>query len=48
VHIYNVIGAVIAHFTIQPGETINTDIPVAGVYIIRAANGRIQKKIAIK
>lgn len=38
----------ITTFTIQPGETINTNIPVAGVYIIRAANGRIQKKIAIK
>jgi len=34
--------------TIQPGETINTNIPVAGVYIIRAANGRIQKKFGIK
>ena len=48
VHIYNVSGIVIANFTIQPGETIKTHIPVAGVYIIRAANGRILKKIAIK
>ena len=48
VHIYNVSGGTIAKFTIQPGETINTDLPVAGVYIIRADNGRIQKKIAIK
>ena len=48
VHIYNVGGLAIANFTIQPGKTINTNIPVAGVYIIRAANGRIQKKIAIK
>ena len=47
-HIYNVSGLAIANYTIQPGETINTNIPVAGVYIIRAANGRIQKKIAIK
>lgn len=38
----------ITTFTIQPGETVNTNIPVAGVYIIRAANGCIQKKIAIK
>lgn len=38
----------ITTFTIQPGETVNTNIPVAGVYIIRAANGSIQKKIAIK
>ena len=48
VHIYNVSGLAIANYTIQPGETINTNIPVAGVYIICAANGRIQKKIAIK
>ena len=48
VHIYNVGGGIIANFTIQPGETAKTIIPVAGVYIIRAANGRILKKIAIK
>ena len=48
VHIYNVSGLAIANYTIQPGETVSTNIPVAGVYIIRAANGRIQKKIAIK
>ena len=48
VHIYNVSGLLITTFTIQPGETVNTNIPVAGIYIIRAANGRIQKKIAIK
>ena len=48
VHIYNVSGGTIAKFNIQPGETITTDLPVAGVYIIRADNGRIQKKIAIK
>jgi len=48
VHIYNVSGLVIANFTIQPGETVATHIAAGGVYIIRAANGRIQKKIAIK
>ena len=48
VRIYNISGLAIANFTIQPGETSNTDTPAAGVYIIRAANGRIQKKIAIK
>lgn len=31
VHIYNVSGLAIANYTIQPGETINTNIPVAGV-----------------
>ena len=48
VRIYNVSGNLISNFTIQTGETFNTNIPVAGVYIIRAANGRIQKKLAIK
>jgi len=48
VHIYSVSGQAVASFTIQPGETIETDIPVAGVYILRAANGRYVKKIAVK
>ena len=48
VQIVNTVGQTIAAFIIQPGETINTDIDVAGIYIIRAANGRIQKKIALK
>ena len=48
VHIYNVSGVVIANFTIQPGETVDTNTTAAGVYIIRAAKGRILKKIAIR
>ena len=48
VRIYGVSGQSIAAFTIQPGETIETDIPIAGVYIIRAANGRYTKKFALK
>ena len=48
VRITNVGGLNIGNFTIQPGETIETRIPVAGVYIIRADGGRIQKKIAVK
>ena len=48
VRIYGVSGQSIAAFTIQPGETIETDIPIAGVYIIRAANGRYMKKLALK
>jgi hypothetical protein len=48
VRIYNVSGVAISTFTIQPGETIETDITVAGVYIIRAANGRYLKKLALK
>jgi hypothetical protein len=48
VRIYNVSGVAISTFTIQPGETIETDITVAGVYIIRAAGGRYMKKIAVR
>jgi hypothetical protein len=48
VHIYNVSGVTIADFTIQPGETIDTHINTAGVYIVRAAGGRYIKKIAVR
>lgn len=48
VRIVNVGGLTIASFTIQPGETIDTNIPVSGVYIVHAANGRYLKKLAIK
>lgn len=48
VRIYSTTGNTIAAFTVQPGETIERDIPIAGVYIIRADKGRITKKIAVK
>jgi len=48
VHIFNVNGQAIAAFDIQPGETISTNISIAGVYIVRADGGRIQKKFAIR
>ena len=48
VRVYSTSGVAIASFTIQPGETIETDIAVPGVYIIRAANGRYMKKLALK
>jgi len=35
-------------FTVQPGETISTNIGVAGVYVVRADGARIQKKFAIR
>lgn len=34
--------------TILPGETVERDIPIAAVYIVRAAHGRYTKKIAVK
>jgi hypothetical protein len=48
VRIFNVSGVAIASFTIQPGETVTTFVPVGGVYIVRAAGGRYQKKLAVK
>ncbi|MBR4919791.1 MAG: hypothetical protein IKZ62_00510 [Prevotella sp.] len=48
VRIFNVSGVAIASYTIQPGETVTTFVPVGGVYIVRAAGGRYQKKLAVK
>ena len=48
VRIVNTGGLTIANFTIQPGESIDTNIGVAGVYMVRADGGRYQKKLAIK
>lgn len=48
VQIVSISGVTIASFTIQPGETVKTFIPVSGVYIVRGAGGRYQKKLAVK
>ena len=48
VRIVNTGGLTITSFTIQPGETISTNIGVAGVYVVRADGARIQKKFAIR
>ena len=48
VRIFSTSGQSIASFTIQPGETVETDINIAGVYIVRADNGRYTKKIALR
>ena len=48
VRIYSTSGNTIAAFTIQPGETIEKYVPIAGVYIINAAHGRYTKKISVK
>ena len=48
VRIYGISGVTMASFSILPGETINTYIPVSGVYIVRAADGRYQKKLAVR
>ena len=48
VRIVNMGGLNMTHFTIQPGETIDTHINSDGIYIVRADGGRIQKKLVIK
>ena len=48
VQIFNMSGQSVASFTILPGETVERDIPIAAVYIVRAAHGRYTKKIAVK
>ena len=46
--IVNTNGLPIGKFTIQPGETIETPAPMSGVYILRAARGKYNKKILVK
>ena len=48
VHIFNTKGQQINSFTIMPGETIDTPVSSAGVYIVRADGARIQKKLAVR
>ncbi len=48
VRIFNISGLCVAHFNIEPGQTIETPIHIAGVYIVHADGGRYQKKLAVK
>ena len=48
VQIVNVSGSTIALFDLQPGETVDTHISAAGVYIVRTTDGRFLKKLSIK
>lgn len=48
VQIYNMSGQSVTSFTVLPGETVERDVPISAVYIVRAANGRYTKKIAVK
>ena len=48
VTIVNAAGVTVTTFTIEPGQTIETRLPVSGVYIVRTTDGRHQKKLAIK
>ena len=41
-------GITLATFTIQPGETIETRVNLAGVYIVQTVDGDYTKKLAVK
>ena len=46
--IFNTSGQIIGSFTIHSGETIETPVPNTGVYIVRAARGKYNKKVSVK
>ena len=46
--IVNTSGQTIGSFTIHGGETVETPVPSTGVYIIRAAGGKYNKKVTVK
>ena len=48
VRIVNTAGITVANFNIEPGETVETRINSAGVYIVQSADGRYTKKLAVK
>ena len=48
VRIVNVAGMTLSSFSIEPGETIETRVESAGVYIVYADNGKYVKKVIVK
>ena len=48
VNIYSTTGAVLRTFDIKPGETIETRIINAGVYIVQTTDGKFLKKLAVR
>ena len=48
VRIVNASGVPVDAFNIQPGATVSTDMLTSGVYIIRAAGGKYQKKLIVR
>ena len=48
VQIVNTSGLTLATFTVHSGETIETPVPSTGVYILRAAGGKYNKKVTVK
>ena len=48
VRIVNVAGMTLSSFSIEPGETVETRVESAGVYIVYADNGKYVKKVIVK
>ena len=48
VRIFNASGLCVANFTVEPGQTVETPIYSAGIYIVHAAGGRYRSKLAVK
>ena len=48
IRIVNTAGITVSTFTLEPGETVETRIVNAGVYIVQSADGRYTKKLAVK
>ena len=48
IRILNAAGITISTFTLEPGETVETRIINAGVYIVQSADNRYIKKLAVK
>ena len=48
IRILNAAGITISTFTLEPGETVETRIINAGVYIVQSTDGRYIKKLAVK
>ena len=48
IRIVNAAGITVATFTLEPGETVETRIINAGVYIVQSADNRYIKKLAVK
>ena len=48
VRIFNVGGLCVANFNIEPGQTIETRVDNAGIYIVQPSDGRYTKKLTVR
>ncbi len=48
IRIVNAAGLTVSTFNLEPGETVETRIVNAGVYIVQSADGRYTKKLAVR